>query len=818
VVSNYFKIGIRILNRQRSYTILNILGLTIGIAVFVFIYLYVQSELRYDKTWKDSENIYRVWTEYKLEGKIEKVAISPFKLAGELQENFPEVRESTKLFFTDPADVNYLSSITYNNEVYEVQNITLSDSGLFRIFDYKFLEGDPQSALSAPNSMVISSTVAKQIFGNEKALGKKLKSTRREYTVTGVFENISCPTHLNFDAVVSESSLSPENLKRMKSDWFRLGVYTYVKLDDTVNIGSFQKRVNSYITKEIKAFIDSANINIEGYMVYSFEPVRHVHFNTALAYDSPSNTDPAYLIIFSIIAGFILLTASINYINLAVARSLKRAKEVGMRKVLGAFRRQLVFQYVSEAFIVVLIAFILALSLVEILMPWFNTLVGKHLTLVGTLFSRQGIWFGLLLILMMVILAVVSGMFPAFILSGFNPANVLKGNNFLATIRGKQKVSAGGVRKVLVVIQYVVSVGMIIATLIVFYQMRFLKNQDLGFDETNVVVINTPDDTAYFKHAASFITELRSVRGVAGVSSSSNVPGYTYGKALFYVGDSLNSSLKTLGLFIVDTGFFNVLKIPLYEGEFFKSWMVNDTIHYYILNQAAVEALNLDHPLDSAFNASFFEKSRGKIIGVVKNFSYSSLHSSIEPLAVLLYPGESRYLLVRLDEHNKDAAMAGIKKVWNKYNKGRFMHYTFLENKIQSLYAADRKMLSLFSYFTFFVMFISSLGLYGLSSLLIEQRTKEIAIRKVLGGSDRRIILLLVKDYFRLVLIAGLVASPVVYYLMNRWLNTFSVHISMNGWYFVAGILAMMVLALLTVLIRSYHVLRQDPAPALKYE
>jgi len=818
VLSNYFKIGFRILNRQRSYTVLNILGLTIGIAVFVFIYLYVQSEFRYDRIWTDSENIYRVWTEYKLEGKIEKVAISPFRLAGELRENFPEVKESTKLFFTDPSDVNDMSSITYQDEVYEVQNITLSDSGLFRIFDFNFTEGDPRSALTPPNSIVISTTVAKQIFGNKKALGQKLKSTRREYTVTGVFEANPCPTHLNFDAVVSESSLSPESLQHMKNDWFRLGVYTYVKLDDTVNIESFQERINSYILKEIKAFIDSANINVDGYMIYSVEPVRHVHFNTTLAYDSPSNTNPAYLIIFSIIAGFILLTASINYINLAVARSLKRAKEVGMRKVLGAFRRQLVLQYVSEAFIVVLIAFILALALVEFLMPWFNTLVGKNLTLVGTLFSNKGIGFGLLLILMMAILAVVSGMFPAFILSGFNPANVLKGNNFMATIRGKQRITAGGIRKILVVIQYVVSIGMIIATLIIFFQMRFLKNQDLGFDAGNVIVINTPDDTAYFKNAASFIETLQSVQGVEGVSSTSNVPGYTYGKALFYVGDSSKNSLKTLGIFVVDTNFFSVLKIPLVEGKYFNREMENDTTHYYILNEAAVEALNLKHPVGRSFNASFLSKSSGKIIGVVRNFSYSSLHSTVEPLAVLLYPGESRYVLVRMDEYRKDETMAGIQKVWSKYNTGHFMHYTFLENKIRSLYAADRKMLSLFIYFTLFVMFISSLGLYGLSSLLIEQRTKEIAIRKVLGGSDKRIILLLVKDYFRLVLIAGLVASPVVYYLMNKWLNTFSVHIFINGWYFVAGILAMMALALLTVVIRSYHVLRQDPALALKYE
>jgi len=818
VIANYFKIGFRILIRQRSYTVLNILGLSVGIAVFVFIYLYVQSEIRYDRHWSDSENIYRVWNEYSLEGKVEKVAISPFRLAGALKRNFPEVEESTKLFFTDPSDVNDMSSLTYNGKVYEVPNITLSESGLFRIFNYSFLEGDPATALTKPNSIVISSKVAHQIFGNAKAVGKKLKTVRREYTVTGVFDKNASPTHLDFDAVVSENSLSPKNLKQMNSDWFWLGVYTYVKLADTVNTESFEKRANDFISKQIKVFIDSTKLDIDGYMVYNFEPVHSIHFNTSLAYDSPSNTNSGYLIIFSIIAGFILLTASINYINLAMARSLKRAKEVGMRKVLGAFRKQLVMQYISEAFIVVFIAFILALSLVELLMPWFNALVGKNLTLVGTLFSRQGIGFGLLLIFMMIILAVVSGIFPAFILSRFNPVNVLKGNNFFINVKGKRGISTGGIRKVLVVIQYVVSIGMIIATMIIFFQMQFLKNYNPGFDEKNVLVINTPDDTAYSLHAGEFKKELKTIPGVIGVSTANNAPGFTYGKSLFHVGDTSNKTLQALSLYLVDTGFFNVLKIPLVDGKFFDGKMETDSVHYYIINQAAAKDLGLDQPVGSGLEASFFDKTNGRIVGVVKDFNFSSLHAGIEPLVFLLYPKESRYILVRLDEKHKNAVIAEINKVWDKYNKGHFMHYTFLDDKIQSLYGADRKMLSIFIYFTLFVMFISSLGLYGLSSFLIEQRTKEIAIRKVLGGSDKRIILLLIKDYFLLVFIAGLLASPLVYYLMNKWLNTFSVHISINGWYFVAGILLMMALAFLSVVIRSFHVLRQNPALALKYE
>ena len=818
MIANYFKIGFRILNRQRSYTILNIAGLTIGIAVFVFIYLYVQSEIRYDRHWTGSDNIYRVWNEYELDGKVEKMAISPYKLAKELQSNFPEVEQATKLFFTDPSDVNDMSSITYNDVVYEIPDITLSDSCLFRIFDFDFAEGNPYKALTKPNSIVISSKFARQIFGNDKALGKKLKTVRREYTVTGVFDKSNYPTHLNFDAVVSVNSLSPSYLENMDKDWFWLGVYTYIKLADTTDPGSFEKRANRYIGKQISQFIDSAAIHVDGYTVYKLEPVKNIHFNTALSYDSPTNIDSDYLIIFSLIAAFILLTASINYVNLAMARSLKRAKEVGMRKVLGAFRKQLAMQYITEAFIIILIAFVLALSLVELLMPWFNMLVGKNLTLAGTLFSRQGIGFGLLLILMIMILATVSGIFPAFILSSFNPVNVLKGNNFFFNQRGEQNLSAGRVRKILVTIQYVVSIGMIIATMIIYSQMQFLKNHDLGFDEKNVMVINAPDDTVYYNRAEEFKEQLNVITGVLGVSMSNNAPGYTSGKMLFHVGDSADKGLQTLSFYIIDTNFFHVLNIPLVEGSLFSAKKEKDSVHHYIINQAAEKYLGFKNSMGESIEASFFEKTTGKVVGVVKDFNFYSLHENIEPLVFLIYSDQSRYILVKLDKDREKTALEQISGVWDKFNKGRYMHYSFLEDKIQSLYAADLKMLSLFTYFSLFVIIISSLGLYGLSSFLIEQRTREIGIRKVLGGSDNRIILSLVRDYIWLVLIAGLITSPVVYYLMNKWLDTFSIHIYINGWYFAGGILLVMALAFLTVVIRSYSVVRQNPAVALKYE
>lgn len=818
MIANYFKIGLRILIRHRSYTILNIVGLSIGIAVFVFIYLYIQSEIRYDRHWDNYKNIYRIWNEYALDNNVEHMAISPYRLAKDLQTDFPGVEASTKLLFTDPSDVNDMSSLTYHDEVFEVPDITISDSSLFQLFDYNFLEGDPATALSRPNSIVVSSAVAKQIFGNEPALGKKLSTLIREYTVTGVFSRNLYPSHLNFDAVVSETSLKEDVLKRMNENWFRMHVHSYVKLADAVDVEQFEVRFNDFVTQDMGRFIDSTGINISGYINYHFEPVADVHFNTKLKYDNPSNIDFGYLIIFGIIAGFILLTASINYINLAMARSLKRAKEIGVRKVLGAFRKQLAMQHISEAFIVSLFAFVLSLSLVELLMPQFNNLVGKDLTLVGTLFSPQGIGFGIILILMIIILAVISGVFPAFILSTFNPVNVLKGNNFFYSFKGKQRISAGGIRKILVTIQYVVSVGMIIATTIIFAQMKFLKKHDLGFNEENVMVINVPDDTSFSAREDKFIEALEKHPGISGVSSTTNVPGYTHGKLLFYVGDTNKHGLQTMAFYSVDNNFFKVLGIPLIDGSFFDEEMDDDSTRKYIVNKAAVDFYRMEDPVGEYLDATIFEEMNGEIVGVVSNFNYFSLHSEIEPLVIVNWSEKSRYILVKANYKQQDAAFLHVKSTWDKYNKGHFMHYTYLVDKLESLYSADKKMLSLFIYFSIFVIFISSLGLYGLSSFLIEQRTKEIGIRKILGGSEKKIILLLAKDYLVLVFIAGLIASPLVYFLMNMWLGTFAIHIGINGWYFAFGILLALAFAFLTVLFRSYNVVKRNPAYALKYE
>lgn len=818
MIDNYFKIGYRVLLRQKSYTLLNIIGLAIGIAVFTFIFLYIQSEIRYDRQWTDHHNIYRVTSEYNVDGTVEKIALTPFRIAEDLRKEFPGVIYSTNMFFTDPSDINDVSSITYKDEVFEIPDITLSEQNFFKIFDYEFLEGNADSALNKPNSMVISSDIASTIFGKESAIGKKLSTVVREYTVVGVFEKKCSPSHHNFDAIVSASSLEKEGVERLNNDWYWLTCYTYIKLHDTVNIENFSTAFNLYADNKRNEVLREEEIEMDGFFVNKFEPVYSVHFNTELQYDSPTNVDTSYLYILGIIAGFILLTASINYINLATARSLKRAKEIGMRKVMGASKRQLVFQYISESVIITFIAFILAMSLIEFLMPQFNQLVGKNLTLVESIFSGEGMFFGVVLLLIIFSLAIIGGSFPAFILTSFNPATVLKGNYFIAGRFGKQQFSTGLMRRFLVAVQYIVSISMIIATLIMFAQMNFLKSHDLGFDEENIVVINTPHDSTFKHRFDKFLVALSKDSSIHEVTSASNVPGYTEGKMLFYVGDSSNQNIQTMNFYSIGYNYFELLKASLVKGSFFSSTSVNDSSISYIINEAAEGFLKLDTAVGTQLGISFEENFQGgEIIGVVKNFNFSSLHSDVEPLVFILVPERVRYILVKFKHNEEDKALAHIQKVWKDFNKDNYLHYTLLETKLESLYSGDKKMLSLFIYFSVFVIFISSLGLYGLTSFLIQQRTKEIGIRRVLGGSENQIMIMLAMVYLRIVLTAGIISSVIVYFLMNAWLDSFAYRITINGWYFVAGILITLLIAFITVFIRSFKVVNESPSVSLNY-
>ncbi len=811
---NFFKTAFRVLLRQRGYALLNLVGLTIGLVAFVFIYLYVQNEISYDKSWKDYHQIYRVTAEIKANGKSEKIALTPFMTGAFLKKNFPEVIQSTRIFFTDPSDKNAVSTIQYRGKYYDIPNLTVGDSHVFNIFNYKFIEGNPDSCLIKPASLVISEKIKQKIFGNANAIGKKVKTSVRVYTITGVFlERSGQPTHLDFDAVVSVNSLNKKEQKELNTSWFFVNSYTYVKLSDTINLKSFEQRTNFRVDTAQEHYIKKEDIKIPGTTKIYFQPIRKVHFTTGMLYDYNTNIKPSYLYILGIVAFFILLSASINYVNFATAQSIKKARVIGIRKVIGADRKQLLGQYISESLILTLGSFLIALSVVEIIMPVFNELVGKHIVLIKSL----GNVYGLFLLILIFVLAVLSGSFPAFVLYVLKPVDVLRGKNiYLGRSRSKQTYSAASLRKTLVIFQYFSGISVLIFTLVMEAQIHFVENRGLGFDKNNIVVVNNPKDTSFTRRAPLFVKDLEKDSSIELASTAANIPGYLSGKMVFRLTGAKSHVVQMMSSFFVGNHYFNLLRIKILKGRNFSIKDRDDTTNNVILNEAAVKFLQLKNPIGQALITPFLKK--GKIIGVVNDFNYSALYQPVEPLAFMLRPKDSRFIVFRYKPGMKDQALAHLRTVWKKYNKNYTLYYTFLNKKLDSLYQKDQKMFYLFIYFSIFVIFISSLGLYGLSAFLIEQRSKEISIRKVLGGSKQQILMLLTKEYLLLVLFAGALASPLVYFLTKHWLESFAYHINLSIFYFLFSILFVCLISFLTVLIQSFRILRKSPSEYLKYE
>ncbi len=813
---SFFRLRFRVLLREKKYFLLNLAGLSIGIVAFVFIYLYVENALYYDRSWKNYPHIYRVNETYSTGGKAEKMALTPYLLADRLKDNFPGILASTRLFFTDPSDKNDVSSVNYRGKMYDIPNLTIGDARVFKIFNYRFTEGRPDSCLLHPNSMVLSVTMKKKIFGDRPALGKKLTTSIRTYTVTGVFDNRHRPSHLSFDAVISASSLGQEEQKQLNTNWFWMNCYTYIEIADTVNPQRLIRQINYLADTAISHFIKSQKIKINGYLHFNLQPIASIHFSQGLLYDSHSNINIGYLYIFVIVALFILLMAAINYVNFATARALKRVREIGIRQVLGAYRKQLLMQYISESLLLTFMAFVLSLSLAEILMPAFNQLVNRNITLVESLFTGTGLTFGFILILFMAALALFSGSMPAFILSTMQPVEVLGGRGVVLRQGKKHNFTATGLRKLLVILQYSVAIGVIIATLIMAAQIHYVKTRPLGFDKKDILVVNAPADTSFRGRVETFVRALQADTAIRQVTTASNLPGYLTGKILVRANDSATGNLQTLDAFFVGSHYFDVLGIPFVEGTDFPEVTATDSTVHFIINEAAVKFLGLKHPLGNYLYTPYTRK--GIIIGVVKNFNFSSLHERVAPLVFVHTPQMVQFVVLRVTPHHKKEAIRHLRKVWNRFNKGYTLYYTFLDRKLNTLYSSDQKLFSLFFYFSLFVIFISVLGLSGLSSFLIEQRSKEISIRKVLGGSEKQIVFMLIKEYLLLVFIAGLIVSPVVWYFMQKWLNSFAYHISLRFCFFAGGIALVLLIALVTVLLQALFRVRRQPVEALKYE
>ena len=610
-------------------------------------------------------------------------------------------------------------------------------------------------------------------------------------------------SHLRFDALQAYKSLEESEGKARADDWFSMNTYTYVLLKKPDQQQALEQNLQALVSKTIQPWVQENKL--QATVQLFAQPLRDIHLSNDFTYDIAPSGNRSYIYIFSFVALFLLVIASINYINLATARSIRRAKEVGLRKVIGANKWQLVRQFTGESLFITLIATLLALVAVELLLPAFNQLTDK--AFFYTYFADARVL--LVLAAIVVFVGLGAGSYPAFYLARFQPADVLKSN-------ANPKGGSALLRKTLVVTQFTIYMVLIIATLVVLSQMHFLKNTHLGFTKEQVLVVDIPSgDTALVNRLPSVKAELLAYPGVTKIAACSNIPGTQVGRALFYSEHQGERTERAMNLIQVDYDFLDLMKIPLADGRNFSSEQPTDKAKF-IVNEAAEKYIGWDKAVGQKLSLDSPEFT--EVIGVVKDFHFASLHNKIEPITLVLNPKTNGFLLLRVEPQNLPATLDFIKTKWQAFDPKHPMEYFFLDQKFDEQYRSEEKMLTVFGYFAGLTIFIACLGLFGLAAFTAEQRTKEIGIRKVLGSSVSGIILLLSRDFALLVLIAILVASPIAWWGMQHWLEDFAYRTPIGWWIFAVAGISALVIAMLTVSYQATKAALRNPVKALRSE
>lgn len=808
MLKNYFRIALRNISRNKLYSFINIFGLATGITACVLIFLYVKDELSYDKHHNDYEQLYRVNTFVKLSGQNDNFAINALPTGPAMKADFPQVEQFLRIEGAPD------QTVWVGDAMFTEKNVAYADSNLFSFFNFPLSYGDPATALKEPLSAVISEDKARTYFGDPSAaLGKMLKFAVRSYKITGVMKRTGYRTHLPSDIYLSMVSRPAPLLNHQ--EYLQLGPTLYIKLRKGVTAADFENaQLPRFYESRLKPWSEKNQFN--GKITYRLQPVAEVHFGNDLQYDQPNNVNPSYIYIFSFVAVFILLIACINYMNLATARSAKRAKEVGLRKVVGASKQQLIGQFIGESILISFLSIIFALVMVEVLLPVFNGLTNKDFSFMSILNGP----FLLLLVGIVFFVGLFAGSYPAFYLSRFQPVEVLKGGGFNAGRSSNGIIaklfSPVNLRKTLVVAQFVISVVLIVSTIIVFSQLHFMKSKDLGFDKDQVMVLSIPADSTVNANLQTVKNELLKDPAVKGVATGNNVPGERMGRLLFLAEENGKLAEKAMNFSVIDYDYLKVLGVQFAKGRNFSKDFATDTAAV-IINEAAAKYLGWADPIGKKVMPGD-PNQKYNIIGVVKDYNYTSLHSPVEPLVMFFSPDRNRVLSIKLSGNNISSTVSGIEKKWKAFDPRHPMEYFFLDENFNAKYRSEEKMLSVFGYFAALTIIISCLGLFGLASFATEQRTKEIGIRKVLGASVTNIVTMINKDFILLILVSFVFAFPVAWYFMDKWLQDFYYKIGIGWMPFATAALLALLVSITTISIQAIRAALSNPVKALKYE
>ena len=805
MLSNYLKVALRYLMRHKEYTAINIFGLAVGIACCVLIMLFVRSEWSYDKFHSKSDRLYRMWQHEKYEGEDFIGSSTPLPMAAALQTSYPEIASTCRIYPMTPM-------VKIGNQSFSEES-RMVDSSFFKLFDFKLLRGDRNNPFPTANSIIITPELAKKYFGTNDPMGKtveiQLGDEKILFEVSGIVQPAPEASSIKFRLLLPFANSTKIFRPNVHRSWFNVYVETYVLLNEEVVAANLEKKFPALMKQQL-----GEDYKEGGFLIH-LQPITDIHLNATVPEGIEPISNPKYSYILASIGVLILLVACINFITLSIGRSTTRAMEVGIRKTMGAVRQQLIRQFWGEAFLVTFISVVIGLGLAAVLLKPFNQLVIRELTLD---FDWTFIAF---VILMVSVIALIAGVYPAFVLSKFNPVEVLKG-------KLKMRSNTGWLRQSLIVGQFVASIGMIICTLVISQQMNYLKTKDLGYNRDQVVIVESNKGRAEGLPLANlYRTELMKQPQVSGVSVGIYTMAETPWVNLGFTDDK--RVYQEFQYNMIDDHFLSTMKIRLLRGRDFSANIPADSSMSAIVNEAFVKKFNLGDAIGKKLPGRFDQH----IIGVVQDFNYESLHTPVEPLMMTLKadsvfrrteninfnaPFQVRITVRLKGDGDLQANLASLKSAWTKVAPNQDFEYTFLDDKLAAQYMKEQRTSSVVKLASAFSIFIACMGLFGLATLTVVRRTKEIGIRKVLGASVPSIVNLLSKDFVKLVIIASVIAFPLGWWAMNNWLKDFAYRVDIGWWIYILAGLAALIIALLTVSFQAVRAAISNPVKSLRTE
>jgi len=801
MIKNYLKTAFRNILRNKLFTFLNILGLSLGMGTAILIFFWVNDEMSYDKHFENHENIYRVVADYQMNGVDYHIATSPPTMAAALLNDYPEVLNVCR--FRDVGSM----LITIDDKKYEEYNTIYADSTFFEVFSVPVVSGNESMLLNKAEHVVINEKLASKYFGDESAVGKLIKVDDETFMVAGVFQNIPSNTHFDFEIIIS--MLARE--ESLQQSWLSNNFPTYFVLHPEANVNNledqFQDMIIKYLGPDVEKMMGTtiAEFLGESSAAFRIQKLTDIHLHSDLTAELEANSDIKYVYIFSFIAIFILIIACINFMNMTTARSERRSMEVGIRKVSGATRGQVVVQYIFESLIFTIFSYILAMIVVELVLPEFNTLSGKEIIVdyrdTSTLFS---------LLAIILVTGIVAGSYPALYLSSFKPIVVLKGGF-------KSGKGNGRLRNSLVVVQFITTIILISSTIIVYRQMNYIQSKNIGYNKEQLISLHNShllgESIQSFKKEMLNYPQFKS----ATISSYLPVPSSSNNSGVWP--DGIKERVVSIQQWQVDFDYISTMEMNIVEGRDFDARMATDSFAV-IINQTTAQQFGWDDPLNHKIMRLTWPEMEAipyQVIGVVEDFNFQSLRDNIGPL--MMYISEAPYIITfRFETDETKEVIALLEQKWNEFVPNELFDYSFVDNSFSKVYFREQRISKIITTFSILAIIIASLGLFGLTAFTTEKRTKEIGIRKVNGASVMDIFRLLAKDFVKLVVIAFVIAVPPTWYYMDNWLDNFAFRVNLNLTVFIfSGILAL-ALAIATIAYQAYKAATQNPVESLKYE